>query len=59
VAGHRTVALVGLGIPEEHARRYEHHLQQGRTLVVVKAADRYGEALDILHRSEPHEPPRR
>ncbi|MCI0462071.1 MAG: general stress protein [Gemmataceae bacterium] len=52
-------ALIGLGIPEEHARHYEQHLQQGRTLVVVKAANRYGEALEILHRSEPHEPSRR
>ncbi len=52
-------ALVGLGIPEEHARHYERHLQEGRTLVVVKAANRYGEALEILHRCETHEPPRR
>ena len=58
-AGGLLGALIGLGIPEEHARHYERHVQEGRTLVVVQAAQRYGEALDILHRSEPHEPPRR
>jgi hypothetical protein len=58
-AGGLLGALIGLGIPEEHARHYERHLREGRTLVVVQAAHRYAEALDILHRSEPHEAPRR
>jgi hypothetical protein len=58
-AGGLIGALIGLGVSEAHARRYEQHLREGRTLVVVKAAERYGEALDILHRCESHEPPPR
>ncbi len=53
--------LLGLGMPQEYVRRYEEHLKAGRTLVTVKAAGRYGEALAILRRCEAHElpPPRR
>ncbi len=58
-AGGLLGALLGLGVSAEHARRYEQHVRAGRTLVVVKAAQRYGEALDILHRCETHEPPAR
>jgi hypothetical protein len=43
-------ALLALGLPEEEARRYEGELRSGRTLVVVKAPGRYGEALAILRR---------
>src|SRR5262245_37083 len=57
-AGGLIGALIGLGVPEEHAREYEQHVREGRTLVVVKAVDRYGEAFDILRRCETHEPPR-
>jgi hypothetical protein len=44
--------LLALGIPEEEARAHESHLRAGRTLVVVRAAGRYPEALAILRRCE-------
>src|SRR4051794_32262025 len=43
-------ALVGLGIPEEEAHYYDKEFQAGRTIVTVKAGDRYDEAVAILHR---------
>jgi hypothetical protein len=45
-------ALVGLGLPEDQARRYEEEFLAGRTLVVVQALGRGGEALDILRRCQ-------
>jgi len=45
-------ALVGLGIPEEKARQHEQEFLAGRTLVVVQALLRGGEALEILRRCE-------
>jgi hypothetical protein len=50
-------ALLGLGMPADYVRRYEEHLREGRTLVVVKAAGRYAEALAILRSCEAHELP--
>ena len=41
-------ALTGLGVPEEEARYYQSEFEAGRTIVTVKAANRYQEALDIL-----------
>ena len=41
-------ALTGLGVPEEEARYYQGEFEAGRTIVTVKAANRYQEALDIL-----------
>ena len=41
-------ALIGLGIPEEDAHYYEGEFKSGRTLVTVKAGDRYDEAWTIL-----------
>ena len=41
-------ALVGLSIPEEDARYYQAEFESGRTLVTVKADERYNEAVDIL-----------
>jgi hypothetical protein len=41
-------ALIGMGISEAEARHYEEHVKAGRTLVVVKADKRIGEAWDIL-----------
>ena len=41
-------ALTGLGVPEEEARYYQSEFEAGRTIVTVKAASRYQEALDIL-----------
>jgi hypothetical protein len=44
-------ALIGLGIPEEEAKYYEGEFKSGRTLVTVKADNRYDEAWKILHRN--------
>jgi len=44
-------ALIGLGIPEEEAHYYEGEFKTGRTLVTVKADNRYDEAWKILHRN--------
>jgi hypothetical protein len=52
-AGGLLGALIGLGISEELARHYESELTAGRTLVVVKAAGRYPDALTILRRHVP------
>jgi hypothetical protein len=41
-------ALIGMGLTEEEARHYEHHVKAGRTLVVVKAGPRYDEAWSLL-----------
>lgn len=40
--------LVGLGIPEEEANYYESEVKTGRTVVTVKAENRYAEAERIL-----------
>jgi hypothetical protein len=45
-------ALIGLGIPEDKARRHERDVLAGRTLVVVRAEARGGDALAILRRCE-------
>jgi len=45
-------ALIGLGIPEEEARYYEHEFRGGRTIVTVRANGRYNEAVDILERNQ-------
>lgn len=47
-AGTIVGGLIGLGIPEDEAAVYESEVSSGRTLVTVAAADRAGEALDIL-----------
>ena len=44
-------ALVGLEIPEDEARHYEHQFHSGRTLVTVLAGPRYEEAMAILKRA--------
>ena len=49
-AGAMFRSLVGVEIPDDEVRYYEEALQQGQTLVMVRAADRYPEAMDILHR---------
>ncbi len=41
-------ALIGLQVPEEEARGYEREFHSGRTLVTVRAHDRYEEAVAIL-----------
>jgi len=42
--------LVQMGVPEEEARWYEQEAHSGRTLVTVRAGDRYAEARDLLRR---------
>lgn len=43
-------ALIGLGVPEDEAHKYEQEFLAGRTLVVVQALGRGGDALAILNR---------
>jgi uncharacterized protein (TIGR02271 family) len=43
-------ALTGAGIPEEEAHYYQSELEAGRTIVTVKADERYDEAWTILRR---------
>ncbi|HEU5287054.1 MAG TPA: hypothetical protein VFV20_01500 [Candidatus Limnocylindria bacterium] len=50
VAGGVTGALVGLGIPEDEAKYYDSQLREGRTLMTVRAEDRFDEAGDIVRR---------
>jgi hypothetical protein len=44
-------ALIGLGVPEDEARNYESEFKAGRTIVTVKANDRYSEAWQCLRRN--------
>jgi len=48
-------ALIGLGIPEEEADYYEGEVGSGRTVVTVKAGDRYDEARQVLQRYRGHD----
>jgi uncharacterized protein (TIGR02271 family) len=41
-------ALVGMGVPEDQAKYYEGEAKAGKTLVTVRAGDRYDEAQRIL-----------
>jgi hypothetical protein len=43
-------SLIGVEIPDSEVHYYEEVLQEGRTLVMVLAGDRYPEAMDVLHR---------
>jgi hypothetical protein len=51
-------ALVGMSVPEDEARHYESQFHSGRTLVTVRADDRYDEAVAVLRRAEEWEPGR-
>lgn len=42
-------SMSGAAIPDEELRYYEEALRAGRTLVLVRAGDRFAEAVDILH----------
>jgi hypothetical protein len=42
-------AFIGMGVPEEHARHYEHEFSSGRTIVTVKTDDHQQDAINILH----------
>jgi hypothetical protein len=48
VTGGVVGALLGLGVPEDEAHYYEGEFRSGRTLVTVKADDRYDEAHEVL-----------
>src|SRR5688572_30905187 len=50
VAGGVSGALVGLGIPENEAKYYDEQFREGRTLMTVRANDRYDDASDIVRR---------
>jgi hypothetical protein len=50
VAGGISGALVGLGIPETEAKFYDQQVRDGRTLMTVRADDRYADASDIVRR---------
>ena len=41
-------ALMGMGVPEEHAKYYEGEAKAGKTLVTVRADSRYDDAQRIL-----------
>ena len=50
VAGGISGALLGLGIPEDEAKYYDQQVRDGRTLMTVRADDRYSDASDIVRR---------
>ena len=50
-AGSIIASLTGMGVPEEEAHFYQRELEAGRTIVTVKAASGYDEAVDILRRN--------
>jgi len=50
-AGGLIGALAEMGVPEEEARYYDEEFRRGRTLMTVRAEDRYREASDAVRRS--------
>ena len=40
--------LVKMGVPEEEARWYEQQAHEGRTLIAVRAGERYAQARELL-----------
>jgi hypothetical protein len=50
VAGGVSGALVGLGVPEVEAKYYGDQFKEGRTLMTVRADERYNDASDIVRR---------
>lgn len=49
-AGAMFRSLIGVEIPDDEVRYYDEALQEGLTLVMVRAGDRYPKAMDVLHR---------
>jgi uncharacterized protein (TIGR02271 family) len=49
-AGGLVGALVGMGIPNEEAEYYENEFRQGRTIVTVRADDRFDEVRGVMRR---------
>ena len=50
VAGGVGGALVGLGVPEAEAKYYGDQFKEGRTLMTVRADERYSDASDIVRK---------
>jgi len=51
-------ALIGLGVPEDEAARFEQEFQAGRTIVTVKApGGQYAQVVNILDRAGARENP--
>src|SRR5215207_993166 len=55
VSGGLLGALTGMGVPEEDARYYDEEFRGGRTIVTVKADERYDEARAILQSHGAHD----
>jgi hypothetical protein len=55
VVGGVAGALIGLGIPESEAKRYEEEFKAGRTIVTVRDQVRHAEASAILERHGAHD----
>ena len=51
LAGSIIGTLVSLGVPEEEARHYQRELENGRTIVTVKATSGYEDAIAIMRRN--------
>jgi uncharacterized protein (DUF111 family) len=51
-------ALLGMGVPEEEAHSHAEAFHSGRTLVTVRAGDRFAEAAAILDRAAEQRDPR-
>jgi len=49
-AGAMFRSLTGVEVPDDEIRYYEEALQEGRMLVMVRAGDRYSEAMDVIYR---------
>jgi predicted phage tail protein len=49
-AGALVGMLTGMGLTDQEARRYQRELEEGHTIVVVKAANAHGDAVEILRR---------
>jgi hypothetical protein len=49
-AGGISGALLGLGVPDDEAKYYDEQFKDGRTLMTVRADDRYNDASDIVRR---------
>ena len=49
-AGTMFRSLIGVECPDSEIRYYEEALEDSRALVMVRAADRYPEAMEILSR---------
>jgi len=46
--------LIGMGVPEDEANYYDSEFKSGRTIITVKAENRYDEAAAILRRAGGH-----